>query len=51
MQKKKKKVSMYKCGRQNYNPYKLYTLMAGHALLTGSLRVPKNDILLSDKNG
>lgn len=36
--KKKKKKSQYvqMWSAKNYNPYKLYTLMAGHALLAGS---------------
>lgn len=41
-------VSMYKCGRQNYHPYKLYTPTVEHALVTGSRECPKKDIILNN---
>lgn len=46
--KKEKKVSIYKYGRQNYNPLNFYTLTAGQDLWLGS--EAHQDIAISDKN-
>lgn len=46
--KKKKKVCMYKYGRQNYNPFQLYTPTVGQDSFAGS--EAHQDIAVADKN-